>query len=229
MGLIPNRKTYDQSQHHLTMKSTRVLTTMLLAPLAALVLALPVLAAEVPAELNEKRTLNQQRKWTEFMQRYANESFATWAPEAAREALQIRGQIYSFTKDGKHAEADLQAALKLAPHGTDIMLLLADNYVNNLHDDAKAISAYQQVIAITGTNQGWQPLTATVGLARLYTDQVKLDAALEVLKPYGDLSQLPNTWRIKLLRAYGHIYAAQGEEPESLAKFREALRLEPQP
>ena len=229
MGLIPNRKTYDQSQHHLTMKSTRVLTTMLLAPLAALVLALPVLAAEVPAVLNEMRTLHQQRKWTEFMQRYANESFATWAPEAAREALQIRGQIYSFTKDGKHAKADLQAALKLAPHGTDIMLLLADNYVNNLHDDAKAISAYQQVIAITGTNQGWQPLTATVGLARLYTDQVKLDAALEVLKPYGDLSQLPNTWRIKLLRAYGHIYAAQGEEPESLAKFREALRLEPQP
>lgn len=229
MGLIPNRKTYDQSQHHLTMKSTRVLTTMLLAPLAALVLALPVLAAEVPAVLNEMRTLHQQRKWTEFMQRYANESFATWAPEAAREALQIRGQIYSFTKDGKHAEADLQAALKLAPHGTDIMLLLADNYVNNLHDDAKAISAYQQVIAITGTNQGWQPLTATVGLARLFTDQVKLDVALEVLKPYGDLSQLPNTWRIKLLRAYGHIYAAQGEEPESLAKFREALRLEPQP
>ena len=28
MGLIPNRKTYDQSQHHLTMKSTRVLTTI---------------------------------------------------------------------------------------------------------------------------------------------------------------------------------------------------------
>lgn len=230
MGLIPNRKTYDQSQHHLTMKSTRVLTTMLLAPLAVLcLLALPVVAADAPAVLNEMRMLHQQRKWTEFMQRYASESFATWAPEAAREALQIRGQIYSFTKDGKHAEADLQAALRLAPHGTDIMLLLADNYVNNLNDDAKAISAYQQALAITGTNQGWQPLTATVGLARLYTDQVKLDAALEVLKPYGDLSQLPNTWRIKLLRAYGHIYAAQGKEPESLAKFREALRLESQP
>jgi tetratricopeptide (TPR) repeat protein len=192
-------------------------------------LALPVVAAEAPAALNEMKTLHQQRKWTEFLQRYATESFATWAPEATREALQIRGQIYSFTKDGKHAEADLQAALKLAPHGTDIMLLLAENYVNNLNDDAKAISAYQQVIAITGTNQGWQPLTATVGLARLYTDQVKLAAALEVLKPYGDLSQLPNTWRIKLLRAYGHIYAAQGKEPESLAKFREALRLESQP
>jgi len=214
----------------LTMKPTRVLTALLLGPLAALcLLALPGVAADAPAVLDEMRMLQQQRKWTEFMQRFAGESFATWAPEAAREALQIRGQIYSFTKDGRHAEADLQAALRLAPHGTDIMLLLADNYVNNLKDDAKAISAYQQVLGITGTNQGWQPLTATVGLARLYTDQVKPEAALEVLKPYGDLSQLPNTWRIKLLRAYGHIYAAQGKEPESLAKFREALQLEPQP
>jgi hypothetical protein len=50
-----------------------------------------------------------------------------------------------------------------------------------------------------------------------------------MLKPYGDLNQLPNPWRIRLLRAYGHIYAAQGKEPESLAKFREALQLEPQP
>jgi hypothetical protein len=31
------------------------------------------------------------------------------------------------------------------------------------------------------------------------------------------------------LRAYGHIYAAQGKEQESLAKFREALQLEAQP
>jgi len=213
-----------------SMKPTRGLTALLLGPLAVLcLLALPVVAADALAVLDEMRMLHQQRKWTEFMQRYASESFATWAPEAAREALQIRGQIYSFTKDGKHAEADLQAALRLAPHGTDIMLLLADNYVNNLKDDAKAISAYQQVIGITGTNQGWQPLTATVGLARLYTDQVKLDDALEMLNPYGDLNQLPNLWRIKLLCAYGHIYAAQGKEPESLAKFREALQIEPQP
>ena len=86
------------------------------------------------------------------------------------------------------------------------------------------------MIEITGANNmGWQPLTATVSLAKLYTDQVKLDAALEVLKPYGDLSQLPASWRIRLLRSYGHLYAAQGKEAESLAKFREALSLETQP
>jgi hypothetical protein len=192
-------------------------------------LALPVLADDPDSALKEMRRLHQQRKWTEFIQRYASETFATWAAGAAGEALQMRGQVYSFTKDGRHAEADLIAAKKLTPHRPEIPLLLAENYVNNLNDDTKAIASYREVITLAGTNnQGWQPLTATVGLARLYTDQVKLDVALEVLKPYGDLTQLPSTWRIKLLRAYGHIYAAQGKEPEPLARFREALRLESQ-
>lgn len=193
-------------------------------------LALPVLADNPDSALKEMRTLIQQRKWTEFIQRYASETFATWAPGAAGEALQMRGQIHSFTKDGTHAEADLMAAKKLTPTRPEIPLLLAENYVNNLNDETKAIAAYREVITLAGTNnQGWQPLTATVGLARLYTDQVKLDAALDVLKPYGDFSQLPHTWRVKLLRTYGHIYAAQGNEPESLTKFREALQLEAAP
>jgi predicted negative regulator of RcsB-dependent stress response len=120
--------------------------------------------------------------------------------------------------------------MKLAPRNPDIAVLMGDNYINNLNDEAKAIAAYRQVIEFSGANKmGWQPLTATVSLARLYTDQVKLDAALEVLKPFGDLTQLPFTWRIKLLRSYGHLYAAQGKEAESLAKFREALSLETQP
>ena len=123
----------------------------------------------------------------------------------------------------------MQAALKLAPRQVDALLLLDDNYVNNFNDDAKAIAAYQDVIAITGTNNGWQPLTATVSLAKLHTDALNFDSAHEVLKPYGDLSQLAGSWRVRLLRAYGHLYAAQGKEPESLAKFREALQLESKP
>lgn len=176
------------------------------------------------------RVMFQDRKWKELLEQFGAEDIASWPAESAKqagEALQVRGQTYSFTKDGPHAEADLLAALKLAPRNEAALLLLGDNYINNLNDEAKAIAAYRQVIEITGANNmGWQPLTATVSLAKLYTDQVKLDAALEVLKPYGDLSQLPANWRIRLLRSYGHLYAAQGKEAESLAKFREALRLE---
>ena len=190
-------------------------------------------AADKDSTVIRMRAMFQDRTWKELLEKYGREDFASWPVEnakAASDALQIRGQTYSFTKEGSSAEADLMAARKLAPSHPDIALLMADNYLNNLNDETKAIAAYREALALSGTNtQGWQPLTATVGLARLYTDQVKLDAALEVLKPYGDLSQLPPTWRIKFLRSYGHLYAAQGKEPESLAKFREALKLETQP
>jgi tetratricopeptide (TPR) repeat protein len=189
-----------------------------------------LLAADPTALMDQMKALHQGRKWKELIEQFGSHDFSDWPPTKSAEALQLRGQIFSFTKDGKRAEADLLAALKLTTRHEDIMLLLAENYVNNLNDDTKAIAAFRNVIEITGTNnKGWQPLTATCGLARLYTDQVKLDAVLEVLKPYGDLSQLPPTWRIKLLRCYGHLYAAQGREAESLAKFREALSLETNP
>lgn len=190
-------------------------------------------ASDKDSTVIRMRVMFQERRWKELLEKFGGEDFAAWPAESLRQAvdaLQIRGQTYSFTKDGPRAEADLHAAMKLAPRNPDIAVLLGDNYINNLNDETKAIAAYRQVIEFTGANQmGWQPLTATISLARLFTDQVELDAALEVLKPYGDLSQLPPTWRIKLLRSYGHLYAAQGQEAESLAKFREALSLESTP
>ena len=50
-----------------------------------------------------------------------------------------------------------------------------------------------------------------------------------MLKQYGDMEGMAPVWKIKMLRAYGHAYAAQGNEKESLAKFREALELESKP
>ena len=87
-------------------------------------------------------------------------------------------------------------------------------------------AAYRQSLAITGATHGWQPLTTTLAIVRILTDQVQTDAALAMLRPYDDLKTVAPVWRIRLLRAYGHVYAAQGNEKESLAKFREALKLE---
>ena len=50
--------------------------------------------------------------------------------------------------------------------------------------------------------------------------------ALAALRPYDEHPSVAPYWRIRLLRAYGHVYAAQGAEQESLAKFREALHME---
>ena len=49
-----------------------------------------------------------------------------------------------------------------------------------------------------------------------------------VLDQYADNKTMAPVWRIKILRAYGHAYAAQGKEKESLEKFREALLIESQ-
>ena len=66
-------------------------------------------------------------------------------------------------------------------------------------------------------------------MARIFTNQVKPDAALDVLQQYGEPADLAPSGRIQLLRAYGHAYAAQGKEQEALAKFREALQIEAKP
>ncbi|TXT35396.1 MAG: hypothetical protein FD138_1374 [Planctomycetota bacterium] len=187
--------------------------------------------SDVDATLSRMKALHQDRKWKELIELFGTEDVSSWPadmPDKASEAFHLRGQIYSFLKDGVKAEADLKAAIKLAPKNPAIWLTLADNYTNNLKDDEQALAAYRQAFAITGKGNGWQPLTATISMARLLTDQVKTDEALAVLKQYGDMEGMAPVWKIKMLRAYGHVYAAQGNEKESLAKFREALELESQ-
>jgi tetratricopeptide (TPR) repeat protein len=175
------------------------------------------------------RALHQDRKWKELIEQFGTDDFSSWPADKqdkASEALHLRGLVYSYLKDGPNADADLKAALKLAPKNQAFWLTLADNYTNNLKDDEQALAAYRQAFAISGKGNGWQPLTATIAIARLLTDQVRTDEALAVLKQYGDMEGMAPVWKIKMLRAYGHVYAAQGNEQESLAKFREALELE---
>ena len=181
------------------------------------------------AILSRMRVLLQDRKWKDLIEQFGADDFSTWPADMAdkaSEAFHLRGQAQSFLKHGQPAEADLKAALQLAPRNPALWLTRADNYTNNLQDDEQALTAYRQAFAITGKSNGWQPLTATVAIARLLTDQVKTDGALAALKVYGDMEGMAPSWRIRLLRAYGHVYAAQGKEQESLAKFREALELE---
>jgi predicted negative regulator of RcsB-dependent stress response len=171
----------------------------------------------------------QDRRWKELIARFGKEDFAAWPADMARqasEALQIRGQVRSYSKEGPEAARDLQAALRLKPRDQAILLLIAENAVNNLNDSQQAIATYQQVLEISGPGPGWQPLTATTALAKLYMDDLRLEDALDVLKPYGDFTKLPDSWRIRLLRSHAQILAAQGKDAEALARFREALKLE---
>jgi tetratricopeptide (TPR) repeat protein len=185
-----------------------------------------VCVADPEPTLARMRDLHRERKWGELVEQFQNVDTSLWPAESTAEALHLRGQAYSMLRQGRAAETDLQAAVKLAPRLETAWLNLAENYANNLQDDRQALDAYRRVLAITGRGNGWLPISATLATARILTDQVRTDEALEMLKPYDAAEGVAPIWRIRLLRAYGHIYAAQGKEQESLARFREALDLE---
>ncbi|MBL8828435.1 MAG: hypothetical protein JNM18_15745, partial [Planctomycetaceae bacterium] len=136
------------------------------------------------------------------------------------------GQAHAFLKQGPAAERDLRMAVKLASRHELYWFTLADNYANNLRDNAQALATYEHLWSLTGKSNGWLPISVTLARARILTDQVKTDEALAILNQYDDLTTMAPVWRVRMLRAYGHAYAAQGDEAAALAKFREALALE---
>jgi tetratricopeptide (TPR) repeat protein len=175
------------------------------------------------------RQLHQQRRWKELVAQFAGEDFSKWPEGTARtaaEALHLRGQAYAALKNGKQVENDLKGSLRLDPQNGLVWHALAENYARNLASDDEALAAYRKVVEITGRTNGWLPISSTLEIARIQTDRVETDEALRTLETYGDAAAMPPTWKIRLLRAYGHAYAARGDEQASLAKFREALELE---
>lgn len=186
-------------------------------------------AADPDAVLSRMRDLLVQRQTKELIVEFGKVDFGAWpAGEIKKtvDALELRGRAYFILKEGRRAEADLKQALGIAPKNAAVWLTLGENYLRNLEDDAQALAAFEEVTRIMGSSQGWQNLTAALFRAQILTDQVRTDEALDQLKRLGNPSDLPTTWRIKVLRAYGHAYASQGKDSEALAKFREALLIE---
>src|SRR4051812_18753225 len=87
------------------------------------------LAEEQEAQLARMRALSQARQWKEQIAQFGREDFVAWPAEQAAAALQLRGQAYTFLKDGEHAKADLSNASQLAPQDVVIWLTLAENYL----------------------------------------------------------------------------------------------------
>ncbi len=159
------------------------------------------------------RALTQDRKWKEIVEQFARDDFSSWPAEFAGQASEAhfqRGQAHAFLKNGKAAEVDLLAATKLNAKNELAWMTLGDNYVTNLNDESHALAAYRESLAITGPTQGWQPLTTTLAIVRMLTDQVKTDEALAMLRPYDELKSVAQS--TASVCAYGHVYAAQGRE-----------------
>jgi predicted Zn-dependent protease len=175
------------------------------------------------------RELQRERKWQEFVDQFGAVDFATWIVDSADkavEAFHMRGQVYSILKNGKSAETDLKAALNLTPRNGLIWLTLADNYANVLNDPSQALATYRHIFTLTGKSNGWLSIQVTISTARILTDQVKPDEAIEVLNRYGEMEGMAPVWQVKMLRAYGHAYAAQGNEQQAKDRFAKALAIE---
>lgn len=174
------------------------------------------------------KSLMQQYLSARLVEQFAATDFTAWPPEFAaetREALRLRASAYSVLKKGAAAEADYQAALKLDPKDSAAWIGLADNYANALGDGKQAVAAYRHVLELNPNNSGWMPIYATLSIAREAIDRGRPEEVFELLSRF-DTQPIAPVWRLRLLRTYGHAYAAQGKEAESLAKFREALELE---
>ena len=184
--------------------------------------------ADPKATVAVMKALMQQYKSGSLVERYGDLDIGAWPAEFAAEkseALRLRAAAFGVVKKATHAEADYKAALTLNPKDLFAWIGLADNYLNVAGDGPQAVAAYRKVLELSGKNAGWMPLHATLAIAREAIDRAKPEEALEILQQFDGVAMAP-VWRVKILRMFGHAYAAQGREAESLAKFREALELE---
>jgi len=179
--------------------------------------------------LQQMHSLERQYKRKELIAQFDKEDFAAWPEDQAKlaaEAFHIRGRNYWVLKRGKESDADLQAAVRLAPRNGQYWMTLADNASRNLNDPEAALAAYDKTYEISGGGNGWLPLGATLGAANVLVSDLRTDEALKVLERYENLDSMAKSWRIRMLRAFGKVLAAQGQDAEALAKFREANVLE---
>ena len=95
-------------------------------------------------------------------------------------------------------------------------------------NDQQALDAYNKAFAATGKSSNWLPVSATISAAEIQLMRLEADAALKTLNRYNskDVAGLSSSWRVRFLRVYGRIYAAQGREADAWAKFREANEVE---
>ena len=177
--------------------------------------------------LKQAEALRQQRQCKEAAALLAKQDLEAW-PEAKRiEALKTQGLCESLAKFGPQAETTLRKVIAMQPANPDLWLLLGDHYVANLPEQTdEAMEAYRQALKLAGNSLGWQRFSAAVSLARMLTDEVYPNEALEVLQPFAKLRDVPPIWQIKIMRARGHALASAGRDAEALAEFRAALSLE---
>ena len=185
---------------------------------------IPIAAASKNCRM---KILRDTGKNKELVAEFKDETITDWPESLVGDGSHYRGAAYYSLKDGKAAEADLKTAANYMTDDTKaaaVLLMLGDNYRNNLQDDAGALEAYNKVPEkLKGAS--YITLTAIVAAAGIQRKQGKYEEALKTLQK-ADVAKLTGTWLATFLYAQGEISEAQGRKAEALAKYQAAAAVE---
>ncbi|MGB7294803.1 MAG: tetratricopeptide repeat protein [Candidatus Aminicenantales bacterium] len=146
--------------------------------------------------------------------KYLNEALAFDPAHAP--SLKLLGTVQFKKNNFQEAAAALERYLALQPDDSEAHTSLGITY-DKLGQAARAESEYQRAIALDGNPE------AGFGLAKLYYDQNKLEAALEII--HGAIQKNPRSAAYYNLQ--GVILNQMGRYGEALTSFQNALRNAP--
>ena len=187
------------------------------------------LAGQIPIEAVAKTTRMQilaaQRKWAEIVAQYGAEDLNQWPFWQIGEGAFARGKGYYFTKDGKKADADFQAALSNTPDTRtqlSIRSTMAHNRESNLNDETGALPIYLKNIEGKERIGGADEFRSVERAAAILTKQRKFAEALALFKII-DFEKQSGYWLHEMLISKGNTLVAAGRIDEAKSVYRRVL------
>ncbi len=177
--------------------------------------AAPTIIEQIPIDAVRKaahmRYLLATSRPGDVIARYGEEDFMSWPFWKRGDAYHARGRAYFMTKDGEKAERDLIAALQWTsePRARDaILLLLAQNREQNLHNDEAALAAYRAIIDRRQKIGSADEYVALQGAARILSRRGRFDEALGILNR-AEPEKLQGTWRDRIMKSIFEVEQAK--------------------
>ncbi len=169
---------------------------------------------EDPQYQYEKAVISVRYGLEDEALKYLNEALALDPAHAP--SLKLLGTVQFKKKNFPEAAAALERYLEIQPGDAEAHTSLGITY-EQLGQKARAETEYQKAIGIDGHPE------AGFGLAKLYYDQDKLEAGLEIIR--GAIEKNPRSAPYYNLQ--GVILNQMGKYAEALASFQNALQYAP--
>lgn len=147
----------------------------------------------------------------EVVKQFGAEDFAKWPFWKRGDGLHHRGRAHFIAKNGEKAETDLSAALAWIGDlrvRESAMLALAQNRETNLKDDAKALEAYEAIVANKTRIGGADEYSALQGIARIQTRRGQFDEALKTLNR-AEPEKLQGIWKTHFAKSIEEVNRAR--------------------